>query len=615
MTKAIETLTGRSLFFRLLGFLKPYRTIFVAGIVLGVFAAFFEAFSLLLLVPMLRSLFSMGPLVPDGGRNAAERLIDNVAGHWLTGVEGLDGLRVVCLLALCALLLKNVFLYSGKVLSIRVQEFFVRDVRDTVHARLQRLPMAFFESQKLGQLLTRVLSDTNESKPIVTDALAQAIRQCATAVAYAAVLCAISWQLAIIALILVPLLLLTMQPLFRRLRNRFRRVYHDQGELLATLQESLNGIRLVKLWSAEDYEEKRFRIRSDRYGRRRIHAAATQQLASPLSEVLASVVAVGLIWVGAALVIEAGTLGPEQFLAFVTVALRAISPIKALAQYPAALQQGLTAAERFFSILDQAPEPSGGVLTAMGIEDEICFEGVNFSYEPERKILRNLNLTITKGHVIALVGPSGSGKSTLVDLLPRFSDPQEGHVTIDGTDIREFTTVSLRHLIGIVSQETTILHDTVEANIAYGDPDPSRSAVEAASRAAFAHDFVMDLPDGYDTILGDRGVRLSGGQRQRIGIARAVLRDPPILILDEATSALDAESELSIKAGLAELFRGRTVIVIAHRLSTVREVDKIFVLDEGRIVDRGTHETLMSRPGVYRRLFGHQAEPRRSVPT
>jgi len=587
----------------------------VAGIVLGVFAAFFEAFSLLLLVPMLRSLFSMGPLVPDGGRNAAERLIDNVAGHWLTGVEGLDGLRVVCLLALCALLLKNVFLYSGKVLSIRVQEFFVRDVRDTVHARLQRLPMAFFESQKLGQLLTRVLSDTNESKPVVTDALAQAIRQCATAVAYAAVLCAISWQLAIIALILVPLLLLTMQPLFRRLRNRFRRVYHDQGELLATLQESLNGIRLVKLWSAEDYEEKRFRIRSDRYGRRRIHAAATQQLASPLSEVLASVVAVGLIWVGAALVIEAGTLGPEQFLAFVTVALRAISPIKALAQYPAALQQGLTAAERFFSILDQAPEPSGGVLTAMGIEDEICFEGVNFSYEPERKILRNLNLTITKGHVIALVGPSGSGKSTLVDLLPRFSDPQEGHVTIDGTDIREFTTVSLRHLIGIVSQETTILHDTVEANIAYGDPDPSRSAVEAASRAAFAHDFVMDLPDGYDTILGDRGVRLSGGQRQRIGIARAVLRDPPILILDEATSALDAESELSIKAGLAELFRGRTVIVIAHRLSTVREVDKIFVLDEGRIVDRGTHETLMSRPGVYRRLFGHQAEPRRSVPT
>lgn len=587
----------------------------MAGIVLGVFAAFFEAFSLLLLVPMLRSLFSMGPLVPAGGRNAAERLIDNVAGHWLTGVEGLDGLRVVCLLALCALLLKNVFLYSSKVLSIRVQEFFVRDVRDTVHARLQRLPMAFFESQKLGQLLTRVLSDTNEAKPVVTDALAQAMRQCATAVAYAAVLCAISWQLAIIALILVPLLLLTMQPLFRRLRNRFRRVYHDQGELLATLQESLNGIRLVKLWSAEDYEGTRFRIRSDRYGRRRIHAAATQQLASPLSEVLASVVAVGLIWVGAALVIEAGTLGPEQFLAFVTVALRAISPIKALAQYPAVLQQGLAAAERFFSILDQAPEPSGGVLTAMGIEDEICFEGVNFSYEPERKILRNLNLTITKGHVIALVGPSGSGKSTLVDLLPRFSDPQEGHVTIDGTDIRQFTTVSLRHLIGIVSQETTILHDTVEANIAYGNPDPSRDAVETASRAAFAHDFVMDLPDGYDTILGDRGVRLSGGQRQRIGIARAVLRDPPILILDEATSALDAESELSVKAGLAELFRGRTVIVIAHRLSTVREVDKIFVLDEGRIVDRGTHETLMSRPGVYRRLFGHQAEPGRSVPT
>ncbi len=586
---------------------------FLASAALGVVAGGLEAFSLLLMIPFLRSLFDMGPLLPDGGRNAAERFIDDVAGGWLGGAEGLEGLRAICLLVLGTLLVKNVCLYGGRVLSIRVQEFVVRDTRDAVHAHLQTLPLAFFERQKVGQMITRVISDTGQSKTVVTDALAQAVRQLATLLAYGAAMFALSWRLALLALTLVPLVLLGLRPVLKRLRGRFRRAYHDQGELVAVLQESLSGIRLVKSWGAERFEEARFRHHSDGFSRKRIAAATIQQLASPLSEVLASGVALGLVWIGAVFVLENGTLGPEQFLAFVAIALRAISPVKRLSQYPTVVEQGLAAADRFFEILDHHPEPVGGSRVARGLETEIRYEGVSFAYEPGRPVLENVDITIKRGGVIALVGPSGGGKSTLVDLLPRFADPQGGRLTIDGVDIREFSVSSLRGLIGLVSQETALLHDTVTANIAYADPSQRPSDVEAAARAAHAHEFIQDLPNGYDTLLGDRGIRLSGGQRQRIGIARAILRDPPILILDEATSALDAESELAIRGALAKLFRGRTVVMIAHRLSTVREADQIFVLEAGRIVDSGRHDVMIAREGPYRRLFGHQLEPASSA--
>ncbi|MCG8468133.1 MAG: ABC transporter ATP-binding protein/permease, partial [Gemmatimonadetes bacterium] len=355
--------------------------------------------------------------------------------------------------------------------------------------------------------------------------------------------------------------------------------------------------------------ETRFRSGSDSLARRPVRAAATQQLASPLSEVLASGVAVGLVWLGAVFVIDAGSLGPEQFLAFVTIALRAISPIKALTQYPATVQQGLAAADRFFEILDHPVEPTGGTQTARAPERELRFEDVTFAYEGEPPVLRDVDLTIECGHVVAVVGASGAGKTTLVDLLPRFADPQRGRVTIDGVDIRAFRVASLRRLIGLVSQETTLLHDTVAANIAYAEPERPHDEIVAAARAAHAHEFIEELPAGYETLLGDRGVRLSGGQRQRIGIARAVLRDPPILILDEATSALDTESESVIQDALHRLFEGRTVIVIGHRLSTVREADRIFVLEAGRLVDSGVHRELIERAGPYRRLFDPQIEP------
>lgn len=605
---------GRAPFRRLFAFVWPYRWSFAGGLLSTVISALFDAFSLLLLIPFLRSLFGMGPLLPGGGRNPAERLIDWVAGDWLVAAEGLAALRLVTILVLATILIKNLFLYAGKVLSIRVQERVERDMRDQVHSHLQQLPLGYFERTKTGQLIARVLADPSAAKPIISLQLSELVRQIATATAYVVLLFVLSARLALIALILVPVMVLVLRPLLRRLRTRYRGVYDQRGELLSHLQETVSGIRLVKAYGAEGYEERRFRRRSDEYSRDQIRTAATAHLASPLSEVLATLVALALIWVGASLVLDTGTLGPEQFLAFVTIALRSISPIKAISQFPAFAQQALAAADRFFEVLDVPTEPAevAGTPEVDRLERDIRFEGVTFAYERDRSVLREIDLTVQVGEVVALVGPSGGGKSTLVDLLPRFIEPDRGRVLLDGVDVRELSLRSLRRLMGIVSQETTIFHDTVRANIAYGDPDRwTDEEIEAAARAAHAHEFITELPDGYQTLLGDRGVRLSGGQRQRIGIARAVLRDPPILILDEATSSLDTESERWIQDALEHLFRERTVIVIAHRMSTVRDADRILVIEAGRLVDSGRHRDLLARGGVYRRLFDGQVE---SVP-
>jgi subfamily B ATP-binding cassette protein MsbA len=330
-------------------------------------------------------------------------------------------------------------------------------------------------------------------------------------------------------------------------------------------------------------------------------------LASPLSETLSSVVALGLVWIGAWMVLGEGSLTAEQFLFFITVALQLISPLKAIADYPAKLQLSVAAADRFFEILDAPVELAGGSRIASAPADSVRFEAVSFEYEPDRPVLRDVSFEMKAGEVLAIVGPSGAGKTTLVDLLPRFIDPTSGRITLDGTDLREFTLSSLRELFGVVSQETVIFHDTVRGNIAYGRPERwSDAEILSAAAAANAADFVEELPDGLDTVLGDRGVRLSGGQRQRVGLARAILRDPPILILDEATSALDSESEQLIQRALDRLLQDRTVFVIAHRLSTVRGADRILVLDDGAVVGSGSHDELLEGGGIYRRLHDLQ---------
>ncbi|MEJ2483077.1 MAG: ABC transporter ATP-binding protein, partial [Gemmatimonadota bacterium] len=536
-----------------------------------------------------------------------ERALDLMVGGFIDTASPLESLRNVCLLVLGAIVLKNAALVGSRAAAIAVREGVERDMREDVYQHLQRLPLGFFGQTKTGQLLTRVLTDTRVARDAITYGLADVIRKILTATVYTVVLFLVSWRLSIVALLFAPLLALVLAPLLKRLRKGFRAALDKQGDLLSVLQENVSGIRLVKSFGAEDHEKARFGLASELYRRRQLRTSVLADLASPLSETLSSVVALGLVWIGAWMVLGEGSLTAEQFLFFVTVALQLISPLKAIADYPAKLQLSVAAADRFFEVLDAPVEATGGTLVATPPEDGVRFENVSFEYEADRPVLRDVSFEVKAGEVLAIVGPSGAGKTTLVDLLPRFIDPTAGRITLDGKDIRDFTLASLRELFGVVSQETVIFHDTVRGNIGYGrEGSWTDEQILSAAAAAHAAEFIEELPDGLDTVLGDRGVRLSGGQRQRIGLARAILRDPPIVILDEATSALDSESEQLIQRALDRLLRDRTVFVIAHRLSTVRGADRILVLEDGVVVGAGSHDELLDRGGVYRRLHDLQ---------
>jgi subfamily B ATP-binding cassette protein MsbA len=591
-----------SSYVRLFRYVGPFTGLLLGAIGLMVVSAALDAFSLVLLIPFLQSLFGM-EILAGADMSSLERFLDGLFGGWIRTGDPLGALRNVCILVLGALFLKNVTLYGARLLTVYVQEHVERYMRDDVYGHLQYLPLSFFGRMKVGQLITRVLNDTREARTAITFALTDVLRQAVTAATYVTFLFLMSWRLTLVALVTGPLVAVFLSPILRRLKGSYGKAFQQRGELVSVAQETMSGIRLVKSFGAEEHERERFSRTSRQYARRMVRANALSQAAGPISETLSSLIALVLIWIGANMVLGTGTLTAEVFIAFVTMAVRLVSPVKALAQFPTKLQLSLAAAERFFEVLDTTAEPAReahpGTIPAP--RESIRFENVDFEYEPGRPVLRGIDFEARAGEVVALVGPSGAGKSTMVDLLPRFIDPTGGRITIDGSDLREMPLGALRSLFGVVSQETVIFHDTVRANISYGE-DRAEEEVYEAIRAANAEDFIRELPDGLDTLLGDRGIRLSGGQRQRVGIARAILRDPPLLILDEATSSLDTESEQLIQAALERLLTGRTVFVIAHRLSTIRGADRILALEDGRLVESGTHGELYEAGGLYRRL-------------
>jgi len=600
---------------RLFRYVGPFTGLMFGAILLMIVSALLDAFSLVLLIPFLQSLFGVD-ILAGADTSSLEQMLDGWFGSWLRSGDPLDSLRNVCLLVLAALFIKNLTLYGARLLTVYVQEHVERRMRDDVYGHLQYLPLSFFGRMKVGQLITRVLNDTREARTVITFALTDVLRQVVTAVTYVTFLLLMSWRLTLVALVTGPLVAVFLGPILRRLKGSYGKAFQQRGELLSVAQETMNGIRLVKSFGAEEHERERFSESSRRYARRMVRANALSESAGPISETLSSVIALVLIWIGANMVLGTGTLTASVFIAFVTMAVRLVSPVKALAQFPAKLQVSIAAAERFYEVLDVEAEPSHeiGAEEVPPPRELIRFENVDFEYEPGRPVLRGIDFEARPGEVVALVGPSGAGKSTLVDLLPRFIDPTGGRITMDGHDLREMPLGSLRSLFGVVSQETVIFHDTVRANISYGE-DRSEDEIYAAVRAANAEEFILELPDGLGTLLGDRGVRLSGGQRQRVGIARAILRDPPLLILDEATSSLDTESEQLIQAALERLLRGRTVFVIAHRLSTISGADRILALEDGRLVESGTHEELYEAGGLYRRLADLQfASPGAAAP-
>jgi subfamily B ATP-binding cassette protein MsbA len=569
-------------------------------------AAALDGYALALLIPFLNALFGQSPI--PAGEGWVSRFLDSTVGTLLDPANPMESLQNVILIILAVTAAKNAFVWMAGVLGAQLQEYVVRDMRDALYSHLQRLPIGWFTNMKTGQIIARVLSDTDQTKALITQIVTQALQNLALIVIYVVYLLGISVRLTLIALVVAPMLLLALNPLLSRLRRGYRRLRDEHGEMMSILQENVSGIRLVKSYGAERHEGERFLAASHGFSAGLVRMSKISLLGQPITETIGTAMTVFLLFIGARLVLVDGTLQAAQFLAFLTFVLRLLQPIKQLSQIPAAAQSAFAAAERMFEVLETPTETATdrGSRKVDGFHDRLAFEHVRFAYGDE-PVLQDIEFTARRGEVVALVGASGAGKSTLVDLIPRFYEPNEGRITLDGVDTREIQLGSLRALTGIVSQETVIFNDTVRNNIAYGRGERySQSDIEAAAAAANAHAFIRELPDGYDTILGERGTRLSGGQRQRIAIARALLMDPPILILDEATSALDTESERLVQEAIDRLLRGRTVFVIAHRLSTIVHADQILVLDRGRIVERGTHAELLSRRGAYHRLHAMQ---------
>ena len=518
-----------------------------------------------------------------------------------------EGMLILIPLAVIALyLLKGLCNYGQTVLMSHIGFRIVTDLRNDLYRHILRQPLSFFTKHPTGILISRVTNDVTYLQGAVSEAVTSLLKDSFTLAGLVFVIFWRDWKLAIIASLVFPLAVWPIAQFGRRMRRIAAESQVSMGDLISLLQETITGNRIVKAFGMEEHENRRFARENERQFRLTMKSVTVRAISSPLMEFLGGLGIAAIIFWGGYQVIE-GTSTPGTFFSFLAALLMLYEPVKRLTNVNNTIQQGLAGAERIFQVLDTEPgiRNRPGAAELPPIREGISIEGVTFRYE-EDPVLRDVSLKIRAGEAVAFVGMSGGGKTTLVNLIPRFYDVDEGRVAIDGTDIRDVTLESLRAQIGIVTQQTILFNDTVRGNIAYGDVRRSDEDVVRAAMAANAHDFIQRLPQGYDTVIGEQGVKLSGGERQRISIARALLKDAPILILDEATSSLDTESEIEVQDALEKLMRGRTTLVIAHRLSTIRNADRIVALVDGRIVEEGTHESLLEKKGEYFKLHNLQ---------
>ena len=519
-----------------------------------------------------------------------------------------ETLKVLCLTIMVVFLTKNIFLYMKNYFMTVVQFHLITEMRNRLYKHFNALSLSYFDQKKSGELTSIVINDVANLRRALGTSFHQLLVEPINLLAFIILLFIISWKLALLSIVILPIAGLTILSIGRSIRRKSKRTAAMIAGITNIITETLSSIRVVKAFAMEGYEVQRFFKETHHYFQLILRRAKLRLLASPITETLGVMIGVLLLWVGGIEVLSGEGLTPEDFLRFILLLFAMMDPLRKLSKVNVSLQAGAASAERIFSILDTEPNivDKTDSVKINSFEKQIMFNNVSFKYEFDDTVLKDISFEIEKGSVVALVGSSGAGKSTLADLIPRFYDVDKGGITIDGHDIRDLSLNSLRRLMGIVTQETILFNDTVRANIAYGQIDINDEQVIPAAKAANALEFINELSEGFDTVIGEKGVKLSGGQRQRLAIARAIMKNPPILILDEATSALDTESDRLVHKALETLMVDRTVLVIAHRLSTVTNADKIILLDKGEIKEMGTHNELMEKKGLYSNLYNIQ---------
>ncbi|TRZ94752.1 ABC transporter ATP-binding protein [bacterium] len=593
-------------YLRLLKFVRPYSGLFFIAIICMAFSAIFDGISLSMIVPLAdKVLTNKKIIVPAKLPDFLSGLVDKINN---TSPELL--LNYMAIAVLLLFILKGLFGFLQSYLMSDIGQRVVRDIRSKLYVKLQYLSLDYFTHKRGGELISRITNDVKLVENAVSYGSTDLVYQSLQVVLFTFLIFFIYAKLALVAIVLLPVLSFPIIKVGKVLRKLSRRSQETMADINSLLYETILGTRIVKAFNMERYEINKFSGVNTNYYKLSMKSIKRMLILSPATEFLGAIAGILVFFWGGREVI-AGKISFGVFGLFLGSLLSLIRPFKKLSQVNSINQQAVAASIRIYEVLDTKSSilEKNGAIELLGFSQSIVFENISFSYS-EKEILKSINLEVKKGQVLAIVGPSGVGKTTLVDLIPRFYDPKKGRILIDGVDIATVTLKSLRQQIGIVTQETILFNDSIKANIGYGSLQANQREIERAAHQAHAYDFIQHLPMGYDTFIGDRGTRLSGGERQRIAIARALLKNPPILILDEATSQLDSESERLVQEALNRLIQGRTVFVIAHRLSTVRNAHKIVVLDKGIIIETGSHSELLSRDGLYKKLYQMQ-EPRR----
>lgn len=610
---------------RVLALVKPYWYFVVFSVVASAFYVFFNSVAVWVTASLINNILTDFATALNNQlalENSAVRTVNETLKMWTNRLvlreTPIDTLMALCVVIFVIFLLKNLFLYIKDVLMGIVQFHVIRDLRNKMFDHLTGLSMSFFDRTHSGELTSIVLNDVNAIRRSLSASFHKLFVEPINILTFGVLLFLINWKLTLIAGLILPVAGILITMVGRSLRRKAMRSSKQISGIVSILQETLSGMRIVKAFVTERLERRRFRRETARHYRLLRRQFGLRYASTPVTEVMGVTMGVLLLWFGGSEVLLHQTMDPEDFIRFILLLFAILNPIKSLNTVNQDIQTAMASAQRVFSILDTPRtivEPEDAV-DVTEFKRAIKFEDVSFSYDGGTgKVINHVSFEIKKGDMVAVVGESGSGKSTIADLIPRFYDVQDGVITLDGIDIRRIKLKSLRHLIGVVPQETILFNDTIESNISYGESDTDFERIREAAVAANALDFIQDQPEGFETVIGDRGVMLSGGQRQRIAIARSLLKNPPILILDEATSSLDTESEKKVQEAVDRLMRARTVFVIAHRLSTVVSADRIIVLKKGQVVESGGHEELLERNGYYKTLYQAQFGPNSHVST